>query len=66
MNVLGNLAIMYELGLGGEQHPAKAFLYFTFAAFSGHLPSQMVIAYRHSDVDCEKAVSLYQPLAEEG
>ncbi|KAF2093448.1 HCP-like protein [Rhizodiscina lignyota] len=65
------VGFMYGTGIGGavEQDQAKAMLYYTFAADSGDIRSEMAIAYRHhagisTPVSCEDAVHYYRKVAD--
>lgn len=65
------VGFMYATGIGGavKQDQAKAMLYYTFAADTGDIRSEMAIAYRHqaglsTPVSCDDAVRYYQRVAD--
>jgi SEL1 protein len=65
------LGTMYSTGVGGAvaRDQAKALLYYTFAAHSGHTRAEMALAYRfHAGIStprsCEKAIKYYKTVAD--
>jgi SEL1 protein len=65
------LATLYSTGVGGgvERDQAKALLYYTFAANSGHTRAEMALAYRHhagisTPRSCETALKYYKRVAD--
>ena len=67
-----HLALIYSIGLGGiPKDPARAILYHTYAAVSGSIASEMILAYRYLyglsvTKSCEESAWYYRQVADHG